>query len=414
MAVALKVGMVGSGFIARFQATAMGQVRGIELTGVLDRKGTPALLDAAKAAGLGTPRVFKTIAEMAHAVDAIAVYSPNDTRLAVVEEIVSAVKAGAALKGIICEKPLGRTLAEARRLVELAAAAKLRTAYFENQIFMRALRVQLAQLEPAQRAMGPLGLSRTAEEHSGPHERWFWDPLRQGGGVLNDMGCHSIAVGWYLLTPVGKPLTFLKPVSVSCEVGLLKWGQPFWREQLLKRTGVDYAKTPAEDFATGVVTFENPETGQRVKSQFTNSWMFDRQGLRLFMDGLGPGYAFELNTLVSPLTVFIGDDAAASLRDAESALEKATSSRGLLSVQYNEADLYGYTDENADALAAFSAGRDGMLPWSYGLEITRLVQAAYLAAETRATVDLTHPQTQRTLESYVPMIAQGRGAEVLR
>jgi hypothetical protein len=53
---------------------------------------------------------------------------------------------------------------------------------------------------------------------------------------------------------------------------------------------------PAEDFATGMITYKNPETGQIVKAQFTNSWMFEKQGLRLFMDGMGPGYAFEVNT----------------------------------------------------------------------------------------------------------------------
>jgi hypothetical protein len=134
------------------------------------------------------------------------------------------------------------------------------------------------------------------------------------------------------------------------------WGQKKWREQLLRDRGVDYSKTPAEDFATGMITYRNPETGQIVKSQFTDSWMFEKQGLRLFMDGMGPGYAFEINTLVSPLNVFIGDVAAQAIADQESALEKATASRGLLAVQYNEADLYGYTDENVDMLAAFSAG----------------------------------------------------------
>lgn len=59
--------------------------------------------------------------------------------------------------------------------------------------------------------MGPLMLTRSAEEHAGPHEGWFWDPTRQGGGVLSDMGCHSIAVGWFLLNPSGQPLTFLQP-----------------------------------------------------------------------------------------------------------------------------------------------------------------------------------------------------------
>ncbi|MCX6538389.1 MAG: Gfo/Idh/MocA family oxidoreductase [Acidobacteria bacterium] len=409
----LRVGFVGAGFIARFQATAMNQVRGIELAGVHAQKGAPELASMARNLGLGDTVVYGSVPELVKHVDCVAILAPNFARVPIMEEIVSAVKAGAQLKGVICEKPLGRTVAEARRLVELAQSAGLRTAYFENQIFMKPIATQLAQLVPVQRNMGPLSLTRSAEEHGGPHEGWFWDPTRQGGGVLSDMGCHSIAVGWYVLTPTGKGITFLQPQSVNAEVALLKWGQPYWREKLLKDRGVDYTKTPAEDFATGMVTYKNPETGQKVKSQFTNSWMFEKQGLRLLMDGMGPGYAFEINTLVSPLNIFIGDAAAEAIKDAESALEKATASRGLLAVQYNEADLYGYTDESADALEAFTGGRDAMLPWSYGLEITRLVMAAYLSAERKKVIDLTDPAVQLELETYVPLIQQGRGADVL-
>ena len=73
------------------------------------------------------------------------------------------------------------------------------------------------------------------------------------------MGCHSIALGWYALTPPGKPPRFLEPaVRARATSRLLKWGQPRYRAELLARHGVDYAKTPAEDFATGLVTFAIP------------------------------------------------------------------------------------------------------------------------------------------------------------
>jgi predicted dehydrogenase len=406
----LRYGFVGAGFIAKFHLAALRQLRGIELAGVTSPKGAPEIAALAREWGVGETVVYGSVAEMAKHVDVVVVLAPNYARVEIVEAIADAVKAGAALKGVVCEKPLGRNVAEARRLVDLAESIRLPTAYFENQIFMKPVRTQLAQLEPVRRQMGPLALVRSAEEHGGPHEGWFWDPTRQGGGVLCDMGCHSIAVGWHALTPDGKPLTFLEPQEVSADLGLLKWGLPAWRDRLLKDRGVDYAKTPAEDFATGMITFKNPETGQRVKAQFTSSWMFEKQGLRLFMDGMGPGYAFEINTLLSPLNIFIGDAAAEAIKDAESALEKSTASRGLLAVQYNEPDLYGYTDENADALDAFLNGRDALLPWSYGLEITRLVMAAYLSAEKKRVVDLTDPATRRELDTYVPLIQQGRGA----
>jgi predicted dehydrogenase len=408
-----KLGFLGAGFIANFQLRALRFVRDAELAAVYALKGAEQLAEQARREGLGQTKVCGSVKELCQHVDAVAIFAPNYARIDLMQQIVEAVKAGCSLKGIICEKPLGRTVREAEQLVALAKEAGCPTAYFENQIHMKGIKNALAQLAPQQKAMGPIALARSAEEHAGPHEGWFWDPTRQGGGVLSDMGCHSIAVGWYVLTPLGKSPTFLKPVAVTAEVALLKWGLPAYRKKLLERTGVDYAKTPAEDFATGMVTFENPETGQRVKAQFTNSWMYDKQGLRLYMDGLGPGYAFELNSLQSPLQIFIGDEAAEAVADREAALEKATSSRGLLAVQPNEADLYGYVDELQDAVTAFREGRDALLNFEYGAMITKLCQAAYLSAETGRTISLTEPGIDDRLRNYTSLIAQGKAHDQL-
>ncbi len=409
----LKLGFIGAGFVARFQAAALQHVRGVDLVGVMSPNRAASLAEFATQQGLGECKAYSSITELCKHCDVVAIFAPNDLRVAMMEEIVDAIKAGAELKGLICEKPLGRTIAEARRVVALAEEVNLPTSYFENQMHMKSIRSALDQLAPQQAAMGPMTLTRSAEEHGGPHEGWFWDPRKQGGGVLSDMGCHSIAVGWMALTPLGKPMSLLEPVSVNAEVALLKWGQPKWRDQLLQTMGVDYAKTPAEDFATGVVTFRNRETGQISKAQFTDSWMFEKQGLRLFMDGMGPGYAFEVNTLLSPLNIFIGDAAAEAVSDAETALEKSTASRGLLAVQPNEADLYGYVDELLDARDAFTEGRPALADWAFGLEITKLCQAAYMSAELGQRVDLTDPKTQQDLETYQSLISQGRGGEIL-
>ena len=409
-----RLGFIGGGFIARFQASALKSVRGARLTGIYAPRKPDQFAAYAKGIGHGDCAVHKSVAELCNHCDAVAVFAPNYTRLDIFGEIADAVRAGANLKGVICEKPLGRTVAEAKTLVQMMKDAKVPTAYFENQLHMKAIKSAIAQLAPVAKEMGPLSLARSSEEHAGPHEGWFWDPTRQGGGVLSDMGCHSIAVSWFALSPHGKSPLYLKPVAVNAEVALLKWGVPKYRKDLLDRMGVDYTKTPAEDFATGLVTFEHPDSGQRVKAQFTNSWMYDKQGLRLAMDGLGPGYAFEVNSLKSPLEIFIGDAAAEAVANAELALEKSTASRGLLTVQPNEADLYGYVDELEDAVAAFSQGKDGFLNLDYGLEITRLCQAAYLSAEKGKSIDLTDEATQGELDSYVSLIAQGKAQDQLK
>ena len=83
-------------------------------------------------------------------------------------------------------------------------------------------------------------------------------------------------------------------------------------------------------------------------------------------------------------------------------------------MQPNEPDLYGYTDENVDALAAFTAGRAALLDFEYGVEIVRLMMAAYLSAE-RGRGDRPHrrrrpaPRSSATCRS----IQQGRGGEIL-
>ena len=409
----VRYGFLGGGFIVAFQLEALRQVRGIEVAGFKSVEPVDDLVAFTRKHGLGEGRVYQTIGEMANDVDVVVVCVPNFVRLEVIEEVIDAVKSGAELKAVVSEKPLARTMAEARRLIALAEEVDLTTAYFENQVHMKAVAATRRQLAPVIETMGAPVLVRSNEEHAGPHRTWFWDPTQQGGGVMSDMGCHCLAVGRHMLTPPGKPVDFLQPQSVQADLSLLKWGQPRWRQELLNKFGVDYAKTPAEDFATGMVTYKNPETGHLVKAQFTVSWMYDKQGLRLMCDGLGPGYGFEFNSLASPLQVFVGDVAAATVEDAESVLEKSQASRGLLAVQPNEADLYGYTDENLDLVTALASGGRPLLDWEYGLDIVRLNLAAYLSAERGATVDLTDPETLDSLETYVPLIQQGRGSDVL-
>jgi predicted dehydrogenase len=409
----LRYGIIGGGFVAGFHLRALESVRGVEVAGITARTPPHALAESARERGLGDTRVFHSVRELAHEVDVVLIGNPNSCRVEVMEELAQATREGAALRGIACEKPLARNLPEARRVVELAREIGAPTAYFENQIHMKAVRHARAQLEPVAASMGPVMLARAAEEHGGPHAGWFWDPTQQGGGVLSDMGCHSLAVGRYLLTPAGHTLDHLEPETVVADIGLLKWGQPRWRAELLERHGVDYTRTPAEDFATGLVTYRDPETDHRSKAQFTVSWMYDKQGLRLLIDALGPGYAIEANTLRSPLEIFVGDVAASSVADAEVALEKSTATHGLMAVQPNEADLYGYVDENVDAVAAFRAGSDALLDFDDGLEVVRLTMAAYLSAEEGRTVDLRDAETRAALDDYVPLVQQGRGLEVL-
>jgi predicted dehydrogenase len=408
----LKIGMIGAGFVAKFHERALRSVRNAEFVGVYALKGADALAQSARQDRLGDTKAYDSVADLVRAVDVVCVFAPNFTRVTMMREIAAAVEAGAKLKGIIIEKPLARNLAEADTLVRIAQAMHVPTAYFENQIHMPAVvqaRTQLAQVE---KAMGPAHLARSAEEHGGPHEPWFWDPTTQGGGVCCDMGCHSIACGMYMVTPSGKPVNYLKPLRVNATMALLKWGKEPWLSQLKKR-GVDYSAAPAEDYSSVALEFEDPQTKQHSIVQATNSWMYDAPGLRLLMETFGPGYSYTVNSLESPAGIFISDAAATAVLDSELALEKSQASRGALILQPDEIALYGYVAEWLDALQAFEQGHDALLNLEYGRFITMLIMAAYLSHEKRKVVDMTDPRTLAELASYVPLIQQGKGRQVL-
>ncbi len=408
----LKIGMIGAGFVAGFHARALGSVRGAELAGVCAPKGAEQLAQTARQNGLGNTQVYETTAQLCEAVDIVAIFAPNFARIDIMRDIARAVESGAELKGIICEKPLARNLKEADVLTRMAKALHVPTAYFENQLHIPSIVEARRQLAAVEKTMGAVHLARSAEEHGGPHEPWFWDPTTQGGGVCCDMGCHSIAVGMYMLTPSNRPLDYLTPVSVTAEMALLKWGKEPWISQLRKR-GVDYTATPAEDYSLVTVEFKDPETGVCSVAQATNSWMYDAPGLRLLMEAIGPGYSYNVNSLKSPADMFISDAAAAAVGDSELALEKAQATRGALILQPNECDLYGYIAEWRDAIAAFEQGRDALLNFEFGRLVTMLIMAAYMAHEKKRTIDLTDPKTLQKLDTYIPLIQQGKGAKVL-
>src|SRR5207302_10946645 len=112
---------------------------------------------------------------------------PNQARIENVEEIVDAVTRGkGALKGIACEKPLARNVAEAMRVTELVKKAGLAHGYLENQLFAPAVAQGRAIIwTRCASATGRPYLARAAEEHSGPHMPRFWRGGPPGGGCVH-------------------------------------------------------------------------------------------------------------------------------------------------------------------------------------------------------------------------------------
>src|SRR5476651_1611588 len=248
----LGVGFVGSGFNTRFHILGWNGVRDADVLGVWspNEKNAASAAKLARDTGVGAAKAYRSITEMVADpnIDAIWVCGPNHSRIANFEEIIQAAKTRRApLKGIACEKPLGRTVAEAKQIIKLVKSIGVPTGYLENQLF--APHIEAGKKLLWARGVATTGrpyLARAAEEHSGPHAPWFWRGKLQGGGVHNDMMCHSALVVRHLLTKPGAPLATVRPVRVTGHIASLKWTRPEYAKQLKKTMGrdVDYANHP--------------------------------------------------------------------------------------------------------------------------------------------------------------------------
>ena len=189
----LGIGFVGGGFITRFHIQSLIGVRDCDVVGVKSRTRASAEESAALARtiGVGNAKAFNTITDMVAepSIDAIWICAPNFTRIEVIEEIIAAIESGKGeLVGITCEKPLGRNVKEAKRVLALTQQVGLLDGYLENQVFAPSVtRGKEIIWARGAKTTGRPYLARAAEEHSGPHMPWFWEGELQGGGVLNDM-----------------------------------------------------------------------------------------------------------------------------------------------------------------------------------------------------------------------------------
>lgn len=404
----LGIGIIGSGFNARFHLQAFVGVRDADVLGVWspNRKHAGEAAELARMLDVGEAKVFGSIAEMVAdpAIDAVWLCGPNHVRVENVEEIVDAITRGrGTLKGVACEKPLARNVSEAKRVAELVRRAKLPNAYLENQVFAPAV-ARGREIIWARGASltGRPYLARAAEEHSGPHKPWFWQGALQGGGVLNDMMCHSVLLVRHLLTQPGAPRSSLWPLRVSARIASLKWTRPEHAKRLSRMMGkeVDYRKHPAEDFASVTIDFK-ADDDTLLLGEATTSWSFVGPGLRLSAELLGPEYSMSWNTLESGLKLFFSREVKGN--SGEDLVEKQNAETGQMPVVASEVATYGYEAEDRHFVQAFLRRKTPALTFDDGLEVVKLLMAAYQSAEEGRTIDFP----PKGLDAFVPAVARG-------
>ena len=404
------IGFIGGGFITRFHIQSLISVRNCDVVGIMSRTKASAEESAILAQTIGVgdnAKAYDTITDMIAdpAIDALWVCSPNFARIDTFEEIANAISSGKGeLIGVSCEKPLGRNHKEAKKVLELTQSVELLDGYLENQVFSPSItRGKEIVWARGAATTGRPYLARAAEEHSGPHMPWFWEGSLQGGGVLNDMMCHSVEEARFMLTEPGKPRNSITPISISAHTDCLKWQRPKYAKILSDKSGgkTDYLKSPSEDFARSLIEYLD-EDGNKLIIETTTSWCFVGEGLRLSMELFGPEYSMFVNTLDPDLKVFFSRKVTGA--EGEDLVEKQNAESGGMPVVSNEAEVYGYSAENRHMVESFLAGKRPEENFDDGLDVTRLLMAAYMSAEQGTTIQLPN----NDIETFIPAVAQGK------
>src|SRR5271163_2905459 len=118
-----------------FQAVRDADVRGVWSPNPEHAQSAAAL---ARSLDIGEARAYASIGDMVAdpSIEALWLTGPNHMRLQNMEEITRAIETGrGTLRGVACEKPLARTVAEAERMMALIKRAGIAHGYLENQLF---------------------------------------------------------------------------------------------------------------------------------------------------------------------------------------------------------------------------------------------------------------------------------------
>ncbi|TFF89723.1 MAG: Gfo/Idh/MocA family oxidoreductase, partial [Promethearchaeota archaeon] len=224
----IKVGIIGSGFIAEHHCAVYSQLPNVRIVGLTSLNEIEAknLKKKYKIQG----EIYKNYEDLINIdCDAISVCVPNYLHPQITIDVLNSGKHA------LVEKPLARTVKEGRTMLDAEKNTNKTIFYCENNIYAPSFSKVKKILDDE--ALGRIYMGRGKEQHSGPHSAWFYKKKEAGGGALLDLGVHDIAcLYWYLNSNI---------THVFCQTSCIQ-----------ERRAI-FGRCEVEDNAMGILYFEN-------------------------------------------------------------------------------------------------------------------------------------------------------------
>lgn len=367
---AIGFGLIGTGYMGKAHAVALqavGAVFNTKLRPVCEVIcSTTAAGAAKKAAEYGFKASTHDWREVIDnpRVGAVVIASPQDTHLAIARAAL------AARKPVFCEKPLGASLEEARMMV---AAAK--EAGVTNMVGFNYIRTPACQLAREIITSGEIGdIVHIRAEHTedflaDPKEPGSWRTRERSSGALGDLAPHIVNAALRLVGPI---------------------------DRLVADVATAHATRPG---AKGVEPVTNDDE-VNVLCRFKGGAMGNIHVSRV-ATGRKMGYGFDIAGTQGALRFDAEDQNALWLYDSHARRGRQGFTKILTGPEHPDFLAFcegpghgtGYGDqiiiEQRDFLKAIDTGQAVFPTFSDGLEVSRILEAAFRSNTGRTWVSLT-------------------------
>jgi predicted dehydrogenase len=379
----VRVGIVGSGFAARFHVDGFRRVHGVqvEVVGVTSR-------NARRRRAFATDhdvRAFETVEELIEAADVVDVCTPPYAHASLAEQ---ALRRG---RHVVVEKPFCGAFGSGRRsfrgnrapkgpMLEQALAAcdgviaaarrgRAKVFYAENWVYAPALQKEREiLLKSGAQILWMIG----EESHSGSHSPSYGVWAEAGGGSLVGKGCHPLTAALYLKQEEGRARgdAPIRPVAVSARTHELTRA-PRYRDEGYLRT--DYLDV--EDYAHMHVVFEDGTVADVFAAEVALG------GIASWLDVRANNHRTRCS--LNPIGALATFNPREELLEDVYVAEKIGTKQGWTSPAPDEDWMNGYPQQFQDFAEAAVEGREPLCGALLARDTIAVMYSAYVSAERK-------------------------------